>query len=234
MTIVRSPRVTSHFTTFRNDVIRDKRLSYRATGVLLDILSRPDNWRTDSVTLARSRGKEGRDAIRKALSELQKAGYVERRTVRDQLGRIKTISYIYDEPQQNWTSPEPEKPAAGEPVAGKPGALRSTDTKNPEEETKTNTPSTAEAVEAATATHRSRDGGTVQKRADKDEQQARHTLSLNGITDEEANILVDYLRHRTPHIGSLAAFTRHITQHGPTGAAENLDRAWDWREQQVA
>ena len=70
MSIIRSPRVESNFSVISNSVIRDTRLSYRARGVLLDILSRPDNWRISADSLARS-GSEGRHAILTALKELR-------------------------------------------------------------------------------------------------------------------------------------------------------------------
>lgn len=140
--IVRAPRPSSKFTTIRNEVLRDKRLSFRALGILVEILSRPDNWRTRSETLAAGR-REGRDAVRTALSELKAAGYLEQHKVRDESGRITTVSIVYDEPRegipladapetdfQASAQPEPGKPAPGKPHVGKPGGIRTTETKN--------------------------------------------------------------------------------------------------------
>ena len=53
MTIIRAPRPDSGFLIVANDVVRDSRLSYRARGTLLSILSRPDDWRTDAEQLVR-------------------------------------------------------------------------------------------------------------------------------------------------------------------------------------
>lgn len=100
--IVRSPRPEENFTTLSNSVIRDKNLSYRARGVLIEILSRPDNWRVTSVELARG-SKEGRDAIRSALNEIQEAGYMVTRKIRNELGQFETFNYVFDIPQSATT-----------------------------------------------------------------------------------------------------------------------------------
>lgn len=103
--IRRSPRPDNNFTIVRNAVARDQRLSYRARGVLLAILSRPDNWNTTSENLARE-ATEGRDAIRTALRELEANGYIERNRLRKQDGTYVWEAVVYDVPQ---------KPAPGNP-----------------------------------------------------------------------------------------------------------------------
>lgn len=117
MAIVRGPRPTTSFTVLRNDVLRDSRLSYRARGLLAAILSRPDNWRCSSTQLA-TEGREGRDAVRTALAELEAVGYLTRHTYRRADGRLMTDSVVSDTPP-----PKPEKPHVGLPVAGMPGNL---------------------------------------------------------------------------------------------------------------
>lgn len=98
MSIRRAPRPDSEFLLVRNDVVRDTRLSYRARGLLVAILSRPDNWRTDSTQLARE-AKEGRDAVRAALNELKLAGYLIQTKRRDEKGHWVTETVIFDTPQ---------------------------------------------------------------------------------------------------------------------------------------
>lgn len=94
--IIRSPRPTSHFSTFSNAIIRDQRLSYRARGILLDILSRPDNWTVTADSLAKS-GKEGRAAVLAALSELRETGYMVTTKRQKENGQFETSSVVFDE-----------------------------------------------------------------------------------------------------------------------------------------
>src|SRR5262249_52769227 len=127
MSIVRAPR-PERYTVLGNQVINDDQLSYRALGVLTFLLSKPDDWRTDSETLARPGKREGRDAIRSALRELERAGYL-RRTRRQEprTGRWVTESHVYDTPTDDGFpvvgNPTTGEPNVGEPNVGEPGPL---------------------------------------------------------------------------------------------------------------
>jgi len=99
MKIVRAPRQDSGFTLVRNDVLRDTRLSYRARGILVFILSHVDNWHTTSDTIA-SQGTEGRQAVQTAIAELRAAGYIEQRRTHDkETGRWGMDTIVYDAPR---------------------------------------------------------------------------------------------------------------------------------------
>ena len=120
----RGPRLASNFTILSNAVINDERLSFRARGVLVWLLSKPDDWHTRSESIAAQSPKEGRVAVRSALRELADLGYLVREKIQDERGRWSTIQTVYEEPA---TGPTPGKPTRGRTDVGQPGALVSTD-----------------------------------------------------------------------------------------------------------
>jgi DNA-binding MarR family transcriptional regulator len=117
--IIRAPRPEAHFVMVRNSVARDERLSFRARGVLVAVLSRPDDWSISAENLARE-GNEGVQTIYRALKELEAAGYVERRKVRNKAGQVRTETLVYDEPKDKTVQPAYQKPVSGEPSDGEP------------------------------------------------------------------------------------------------------------------
>ena len=97
MKIVRAGRL-HRFVALPNDAVEDVRLSYRARGLLAYLLSRPDGWHTDSTRLAAG-AKEGRDAVRAALGELEAIGYLLREKYRDrETGRWLSSWEVVDTP----------------------------------------------------------------------------------------------------------------------------------------
>lgn len=90
---------TTDFTIISNRHFKDKSLSLKAKGLLSQMLSLPDNWDYTIKGLAYI-NKESIDAIRTAIWELEKAGYVVRNQVRNDNGKMGTSEYIiYEEPQ---------------------------------------------------------------------------------------------------------------------------------------
>ena len=112
MSIIRAPRPESGFVQIRNEVARDSRLSYKARGILIEILSRPDNWETSADALAPS-GPDGRTAVLSGLRELREAGYLETVRRRREDGTFNTVSIVYDTPQI-------EAPESGYPTSEDP------------------------------------------------------------------------------------------------------------------
>ncbi len=87
---------TGNFTMISNSFIRDKQLSFKAKGVMILILSLPDSWNL-SVKGLTAFAKEGRDTVIAAIHELEAAGDIERREVRDKKGRFRTVGYtVYE------------------------------------------------------------------------------------------------------------------------------------------
>lgn len=95
--IIRAPRPEKNWTEISNDVLRDKSLSYRARGILARLLSNADGFAMNADDLAEESPGEGRDAVRKSLSELQNSGYLQRVKSQDERGRWRT-DYTFTTP----------------------------------------------------------------------------------------------------------------------------------------
>lgn len=101
---------TQQFVTVHNRVARDKRLKRASRGLLIEILSLPLNTRITFEMLI-DNGREGREALRTMIQELEKYGYADHETTRDAKGRFWT-RYKFREtpsaakPQDGSTGPE--------------------------------------------------------------------------------------------------------------------------------
>ncbi|MDI3407700.1 hypothetical protein [Streptomyces cavernicola] len=91
-----------HYVQVESKTARDARLSFRALGVLTYCLDQSDSWNVRSEQLARGEGREGRDAVRKALHELAAHGYyrLEKRRFLD--GKTAMGAAISEYPNEQW------------------------------------------------------------------------------------------------------------------------------------
>lgn len=87
----------SGYTAIPSTTLRDFRLSLDALGLLVRLLSRPDDWQVQFGPLQRE-SRVGRDLLRRILRELQDLGYLKRKKTRDHRGRWVWESVVYDEP----------------------------------------------------------------------------------------------------------------------------------------
>jgi hypothetical protein len=101
------------FVTVRNKTVRDKRLSFKARGVLVYLLSLPDDATVNREHLA-DHSPDGVWSIRSALAELAGAGYLEHRQVQDERGRWSTEVVVREAPRRRST--EGRKPAVGDRI----------------------------------------------------------------------------------------------------------------------
>lgn len=102
-----------------NHHLRNKELTLKAKGLLSQMLSLPENWDYTLAGLSHI-NKESIDAIRTAVLELEKAGYIERAQGRDEKGKMTAITYtIYEQPQ----SPVLENPTSNKPTPENPMQL---------------------------------------------------------------------------------------------------------------
>lgn len=133
MSIRRTASAGDRVTVLQRAALQDRRLSYRARGVLAVVLSRPLHWRTSAVDLA-NEGTEGEHAIRAALRELERYGYLRRARHQVEGGRWVTSWDISDDPGNVQVSDiraghtERRLPPLGPPTAGEPPLIEDLDT----------------------------------------------------------------------------------------------------------
>ncbi|WP_424216974.1 hypothetical protein ACN20G_33310 (plasmid) [Streptomyces sp. BI20] len=156
MTILRR-HLSTGYTVLPTATIDDTRLSFRARGILVYLLAKPDDWAVSGERIARA-GKEGVEAVRTAMRELRKLGYYRVVRERAKAGTWTSITEVYDTAQP-WAAEEfreseakrlarrrakvevdqttePGFPGVGSPGVGSPeggesGGQTSTHTNNP-------------------------------------------------------------------------------------------------------
>lgn len=75
-------QAVTDFTILHNLTARDKRLSFKARGVLIMMLTLPPNWKSHA-TWIEEQGTEGRESLRAAFKELERFGYLTRKKLRE-------------------------------------------------------------------------------------------------------------------------------------------------------
>ena len=88
---------SQNYTVMSNYHLRDKKLSYKAKGLLSFMLSLPEDWDYSLNGLC-AISKEGRDGIRSILKELQEQHYLEIEKVRGDKGYFEYNYLIYEMP----------------------------------------------------------------------------------------------------------------------------------------
>lgn len=140
--IVRVSKRDSSYAIIDPYFLSDERLSWKAKGLLGYLLSKPSNWRVYVSDLVK-RSKDGKDAVYSALRELEAAGYIERRQLRDpETQRITGYETVVferpvkpiDDTEPDAASPYTENPDMENPSTENPpqviNDLNNTDLKN--------------------------------------------------------------------------------------------------------
>lgn len=105
------------YTVMSNHHLRNKELSLKAKGLLSQMLSLPEDWDYTLKGLSLI-NREKIDAIREAIKELERAGYIVRSRERDAKGRLRGADYvIYEQPQ---LPPTPDLPTLENPTQENP------------------------------------------------------------------------------------------------------------------
>ena len=123
-----------NYTVMANYHLRDISLSLKAKWLLSLMLSLPEGWDYTTKGLA-CICKDGVDSICSTVKELEKAGYVQRRRLRNELGHLTEIEYtilekpvlsaaseesLPDSSKKAGTPPKREKPVLDDPVLDSP------------------------------------------------------------------------------------------------------------------
>ena len=97
------------YTVMSNHHLRNKELTLKAKGLLSQMLSLPEDWDYTLAGLSYI-NREKIDAIREAVRELERTGYIQRSRERDKKGRLRGADYIIYEQPPNLDLPTLENP----------------------------------------------------------------------------------------------------------------------------
>lgn len=97
MSIQRVPSVP--FTQIANSALRDRRLSFKARGLLAMVLSNVGEWDATRTWLISQSDPDGRVSIQAALNELTDLGYRVVSKERDDKGHFRTVVTWFHEPK---------------------------------------------------------------------------------------------------------------------------------------
>lgn len=102
----------------KNYYLRDPSISLKAKGLLSEMLTLPGSWDYSIAGFAKI-NKEGKDAIRAAVQELEAEGYIVRHQIKDANGKFYKNEYIvYETPHP--VAQLSEKPASEMPLSENP------------------------------------------------------------------------------------------------------------------
>lgn len=93
--ITRPPTV--RFVQIRNEWARDRRISYKAVGLLTYLHSHEDGYELSLSQIVRDH-TDGKDAVRTGLTELEAAGYLRQVRGRADGGRFGEVDYVLSDP----------------------------------------------------------------------------------------------------------------------------------------
>jgi hypothetical protein len=182
VTAIRSVRAAEgKFVQIANDAAQDRRLSLRARGVLLFVLSLPPD-KPFTAQWLETQVPEGREAIRSALRELMECGYMRRTRKQDARGHWNWEQVISDAPLADDES--------GAPSDGNPYFGESSDGSPSDKELKTQTPNTQDMVQGRASRRAHASGASATRTVDQVVREIREAVAqVHG--QQEADDLYD-------------------------------------------
>lgn len=149
---------TGSFTQVHNDCLNDEALGWKAKGLLVFLLSKPDDWEF-SIEQLSTIGPDGQDSTRTAMHELMDNGYVDRNRTRGEDGTYAGwVYHVYEQPPT--TDTDDSSPAVGKPYGGDEGGQTNTVTTNTVDTNTDNGTSPSSNDSGDGATHPRTQGGT--------------------------------------------------------------------------
>lgn len=98
MATFRVYKESGNFVTVHKNFIHDNKISWKAKGILLYLLSRPDDWQVYETELVKHTS-DGLSSLKSGIKELEEVGYIQRARKRDEKGRLKEYEYsVFEHP----------------------------------------------------------------------------------------------------------------------------------------
>ncbi|WP_263261155.1 helix-turn-helix domain-containing protein [Pseudomonas sp. RIT-PI-S] len=135
------------YTVIHNHILNDKKLTFKAKGILALLLSLPPNPRNLSIEKIARWNKDGVSAVRSGIDELKVAGYLDVEQINNDLGQYDGVLWFLrdtasgaDACQKNRKIPDAENPHPEEPSSEKRGPINTYKTKTSKSKKTTTTP----------------------------------------------------------------------------------------------
>ena len=117
------------FTTIGNELIQNAALSWKARGLMIYLLSMPQDWDFNLADLA-NRAPEGKSALRSGVAELEEHGYIHIIQERNPSGKWDGWTwYVYEDPMPRSENPISVNPKSENPPLQKKQSTKETETK---------------------------------------------------------------------------------------------------------
>ena len=112
--------VKNRYGVVPNEILNSKKLSLKAKGLFAYLQSKPDGWKF-SITRMAQQLKEGKDAIREAIKELERWGLLRRKPIKDKNG--KWAGFQYELHEKLAEKPSTENPTTVNPTTVIPDSI---------------------------------------------------------------------------------------------------------------
>jgi hypothetical protein len=89
------------YVTVNKEFIKNNQLSWKAKGILLYLLSKPDDWQTYIEDII-NHSTDGKVSVATGLVELKRLGYIKKVAVRNEKGQVtQWLTKVYEHPDLN-------------------------------------------------------------------------------------------------------------------------------------